>query len=465
MQRTLASLAAVALGACSTLAPDGGVERVGALSRERGVTVPIERSDADEGDADVRVRALLRESVTADAAVEVALRRNGGFRARVAELAAADADRVQAGRLANPSFSYSDKRGPGVRSIERALTVNVMSLVMLPLNQKLATRRFEEAQLRLAGEAVSLAAQTRQAWIRAVAAAEQKAYFEQAHDLALASAELAARMRAAGSYSELQRLREQAFAAETAAALARARNSAKAERERLVRLMAVWGSEADFTLPSRLPELPPSMQAPSDAERIAMERRIDVLSARRAAEATAEALELTRITRFVNVLHAGYTNESERGEPRADGYEVELELPLFDFADAKQRRAEAVYLAAVARTRETAINARSDVRERHAALATAYDLARHYRDRVVPLRKAIAEEMMLRYNGMLIGIFELLADAREQVASVNQAIETSRDFWIAESRFRQALVGGTSTGETLAAPSTTTARGSDGAAH
>jgi hypothetical protein len=43
----------------------------------------------------------------------------------------------------------------------------------------------------------------------------------------------------------------------------------------------------------------------------------------------------------------------------------------------------------------------------------AFDLARQYRDTVVPLRKQISEEDMLRYNGMLISVFELPADARE----------------------------------------------------
>ena len=43
----------------------------------------------------------------------------------------------------------------------------------------------------------------------------------------------------------------------------------------------------------------------------------------------------------------------------------------------------------------------------------------------MPLRKRIADENLLRYNGMLIGVFELLADAREQIASVN-ALRSTR---------------------------------------
>ena len=92
-------------------------------------------------------------------------------------------------------------------------------------------------------------------------------------------------------------------------------------------------------------------------------------------------------------------------------------------------------------TAEIAVNARSEVRESYAGYRTAYDLAKHYRDEVVPLRKRIADENALRYNGMLIGVFELLADAREQVGSVNAAIEAIRDFWLADTALQLALTG------------------------
>jgi outer membrane protein TolC len=90
---------------------------------------------------------------------------------------------------------------------------------------------------------------------------------------------------------------------------------------------------------------------------------------------------------------------------------------------------------------EAAIQARSEVRDAYAAYRTNFDVARHYRDEIVPLRKRISEEMVLRYNGMLASVFELLADSREQVAAVNAYIETLRDFWMAESDFQMALTG------------------------
>ena len=93
------------------------------------------------------------------------------------------------------------------------------------------------------------------------------------------------------------------------------------------------------------------------------------------------------------------------------------------------------------RAAEGAINARSEVREAYHAYRSAFDVAKHYRDEVVPIRKRIADENLLRYNGMLIGVFDLLADARAQIASVSSYIESLRDFWIANADLSTAMVG------------------------
>jgi outer membrane protein TolC len=99
-------------------------------------------------------------------------------------------------------------------------------------------------------------------------------------------------------------------------------------------------------------------------------------------------------------------------------------------------------MQAVNRAADNAIRARSEVRESYAAYRTAFDIARHYRDEIVPLRKRISEEMLLRYNGMLSSVFELLADSRDAVASVNAYLEAQRDFWIAEADLQMALTTG-----------------------
>ena len=98
-------------------------------------------------------------------------------------------------------------------------------------------------------------------------------------------------------------------------------------------------------------------------------------------------------------------------------------------------------MQAVQRAAAGAVDARSQVREAFAGYRSAYNIARHHRDEIVPLKKRISDEQLLRYNGMLISVFELLADAREQVASVNASIEAQRDFWTADSALQAAMTG------------------------
>lgn len=445
----VAVVTAAVMSGCASFSPDGGMDDVRGLAQERiGAPARALRGPGDPGDARAAVDALLRQPLTADAAVEVALLNNPALQARLAELGIAEADLVQSGRIRNPVFAYSNKRNAHATTIDRAIIVSVASLVTLPLALEIEQRRFQETKTAVAAEVVATAAAARQAYYRAVAAQQMVAYYAQVKEAAEAGAELARRMAQVGNFSRLAHMREQAFYADATAQLARAELAAVVEREQLTRLLGVAADAPAFTLPARLPDLPPAPAALDSALQTAMDRRLDVQLARLEAESVAKNLGLVRATRFVNVLDVGYTNESETGESRKNGYEIVLELPLFDWGDARVARAEAQYRQALARTAAAAVNARSEVREAYAAYRTAYDLARHYRDEVVPLKKRIADEALLRYNGMLIGVFEMLADAREQVGSVNAAIEAARDYWVADTELQLALAGKSTGGAT-----------------
>ena len=161
----------------------------------------------------------------------------------------------------------------------------------------------------------------------------------------------------------------------------------------------------------------------------------------RDAEALATSLGLTNATRYVDVVRLGAEHNSASGQPAHNGWELDLRLPVFDFGDARTERARHLYMQAVDRAAQVAVNARSEVREAYAAYRTAFDVAAQYRDEIVPLRRKISDESLLRYNGMLLSVFELLADAREQAASVDGYIRALRDFWFSESDLQMALTG------------------------
>lgn len=96
-------------------------------------------------------------------------------------------------------------------------------------------------------------------------------------------------------------------------------------------------------------------------------------------------------------------------------------------------------LPAHALTLDPQAGASPEIRAAFAAYQTAYTLARHHHDQVLPLRQRVLEETLLRYNGMLASVFELLTEARAHAAAVNNATVTLRDFWIADNRVRLAV--------------------------
>lgn len=430
------------LGGCATFSDDGGFGAVESVAQERlDKQLTWARTDDEHESIRKRVAELLAQPLTADAAVQIALLNNRGLQATFAELGIAEADRVRAGRLPNPGFSYARLRRGDEIEIERGVHFSLSALIALPFASRVEGRRFEQTKLAVAGEMLSLAAQTRRAFYQAIAVQEAAKYMQDVALAAEAGAALASRMAQAGNWSKLAQAREHAFYAEATAQLARARQAALSERERLTRLMGLSGEQARYSLPDRLPDLPKVARELNDVEQTALSQRLDVQMATRETEAVAGSLGLTKATRFINVLELGYLRNSETDKPIQTGYEISLELPLFDFGSARVAKAEAIYMQAVNRTAEIAVNARSQARETYHGYRTAYDLARHYRDEVVPLRKKISEENLLRYNGMLIGVFELLADAREQVASVNAYLESLRDFWLADADLELTLTG------------------------
>lgn len=441
--RALALSGLVLLSGCASFSPDGGFGEVGKAVAERGAGEAKWIRAADEADsAATRVKELLAQPLSAEAAVQIALLNNRGLQSRYAELGIAEADLVQASRWSGPKLSFARlTRGDEVER-EASVFFDVLGLISIPLSTRAQEERFAGARHRAAEETLRLALDARKAWLQAVAAQQSAKYMEDVQLAAEASADLARRMAAVGNWPRLTRDREQAFYADATAQLARARQAQVAARERLTRLMGLWGEDIAYALPERLPDLPQAALEGGELESEALRQRLDVQAVRRDAEGLAKALGLTQVTRFVDLLEVGALRNRETGEPVQRGWEVELRIPIFDFGGARAARAEYQYMQAVDRAADTAVRARSEVREAYGTYRTAFDLARHYRDEIVPLRKRISEEILLRYNGMLSSVFELLADARDAVASVNGYLEAQRDFWMAEADLQMALTTG-----------------------
>jgi outer membrane protein TolC len=231
--------------------------------------------------------------------------------------------------------------------------------------------------------------------------------------------------------------------------------------------MGLWGRDLAFALPLELPALPPRPLVQPAIEREAIKRRIDVQIARLETEALAGTLGLTKTTRFVDVFElAGLAKNTKSGGgiERERGFEAELRVPLFDFGESRVRQAEQSYMQAVNRLAALAVNARSQARDAYRGYRASYDIARHYRNEILPLRKIISDEMLLRYNAMQVDVFALLTEARQRIAANIAAIDAQRSFWLASTTLSAAVIGGMTDADT-AASALTTASAEDSAGH
>src|SRR6266849_11412 len=452
-------LSAVLLSGCATFSPDGGMTVVANVAGETiKKDVILIRTTDDAERAQEAVRRLLRQTLSVDAAVQIALLNNKGLQASYNELALAEADMVQESLPPNPTFSIFRIAGNGALEVERQVVGDILALATLPFRSEIARQRFQKAQLRAAEETLRLAADVRRAYYRVVAANELVGLLTDAKSTAESTAQLALKLGETGSLNKLDQAREQVFYAETTADLATLRQDATSSRERLIRLLGLWDGDLGSRLPQKLPALPHRPLSLPRIEVDAVEHRIDLQIARMELAALAKSLDLTEATRFVTLLDVAGIDRKTRDPDtppfRGRGFDVLFQIPIFDGGELRVRQAAETYNQAFNRLTEKAVNVRSEARDAYRVYRSTYDIASHYQREILPLRKIITEEMQLRFSSMQVDVFALLTEARQRIASLRAAIDARRAFWLAQSDLQTAVNGGGSGGDGRENPTT-----------
>jgi outer membrane protein TolC len=440
----IASAAAFIAG-CASVGIDDALEQTNSSAAQfTGGKLELSRTKEQRDARAALSEDLLGKPLSQDDAVRLALANSPAVQALIAQGWADIAAANQTSRLPNPVFTFERLRLGEELEIGRLLSFGLVDLILLPQRLSISRSQAARAQVQLSGAVVDQVTQVRQAWVRAVAAQQLLQYAEQVKESAEASAELARRMQLIGNFSKLQRARQQVFYADATTQLASARHTATAAREELVRALGLDDTQAaKLKLPERLPDLPKSPREPRDVVATASEQRLDVQQARAQLDVAGKSQGINLLATFVDV-EAGVRRDTVFDHGSRDtrrGFELDIRLPLFDWGSAQRDALNAQALAAANRYDATVRSATSQLREGYSAYRTAYDIARHYRDEIVPLRQAMQDENVLRYNGMLIGVFELLAEARDQITSVNNAIGAQQQFWLADAALAAAVVG------------------------
>ena len=441
------TVVALGLSGCASYNVEQGVDR--ANRGASGFTQSELNLAKTKEDRDKRLAAtsqLLAKPVGQKEAVQLLLANSPAFQALLAQNWAEAASAAQSGRISNPTFAFESVVTGSETELNRFFSFGLLDLITLPQRSAIANHRVEQAQIRMTAEVVDQVTRVRQAWVRTVAAEQSYKYAGQVLASAEASAELAKRMESVGNFNKLTRARHQAFYADAATQLATAKQTAVSRKEELVRLLGLDEAQAkQLVLPERLPNLPKQPMSPEDVAKQVSQERLDIQQAKTALNAAAKAQGLNKVTSLTDIelsVRRGSVSDSSTSSYSARrGYEVGVKLPIFDWGDLQRDAMNAQTLAAANQLEATIRSAGSSLRENYAAYRTAYDISRHYKDEVIPLRKVISEENVLRYNGMIIGVFELLADSRDQIGAVISAIAAEQQFWLADAALQATLIG------------------------
>lgn len=442
---TLGLAAALAVAGCATVPTDAGfadvqravADRLGQPVQWRGVT-------ADDAAVDRAVRDVLGRPLTADAAVQVALLNNRTLQAAYEDLGVAQADLVQAGLLKNPVFTF-DARLPD-RSPERTyLDVSVeddfIDLLLRPARQRVAVTAFAQAKGRVAAAVLQLAADTRVAFYAHQAAGQDLELQRTVNQAQADSFDAAKRLYQVGNENERTLLGETAQFGRTRLQLSEAEERAAETRERLGDLMGVWGEQAGWTLAGRLADPPADDVDPAALEPLAIRQRPDLESARQDLLLQARTLGFTFQYRYVESLSLGPNAERETDGQWRVGPSLSVPVPLFDQGQAAVARGRALLRQSQDRFYAAAVDARSQVRLARTQMFDARARVEFYRREVLPVEQRLVAQTQLHFNGMYVGVFELLQAKRDEIAAGQEYIAALRDYWTARAELERAVGG------------------------
>ena len=170
--------------------------------------------------------------------------------------------------------------------------------------------------------------------------------------------------------------------------------------------------------------------------------RFDVAAARKNVDLVADSLGVASQYRYLSALGLGFSYERATDGERLRGPSLELGLPLWDRGQGKRMRMEAELRESQAKLEALSLDVAGDVRSAHARLTNAQRSAQHFRDTLLPLHERIVAETQKFYNGMLLGVYDLLLARQNQLNARRDYVETIKSYWLARADLEHAVGGG-----------------------
>ncbi len=430
----------LSLASCS-----GCVPSIDYSSLTSAVEARERQAGSHRGPLSKSVRALLGQPLTAESAAQIAVLNNRRAQAAFAELGIAEAEVRSARRLPNPTVEAAIRyHKEGRPELSLGAMLDITGLILLPLRGNSARSQLDAAKANAVGSILDLSFEARRLFYQYQAAIELVELRRTVVSAMGASKHLAQQLRAAGNITDLSLTTEQSAYEDSQIAFQAAEVQALTAREALNAAMGLSGANLGWKAPARLPPLSKREVRVDKAEQLAIANSIDLAVLKSQFTAAAQRAQYSRAAGWIPELKGGVAAErgfTSGGDDWSVGPAVALEVPLFyqgqgevGAAVGQMKQNENLYAS-------TAVQIRATARALAVQLLSARSAVNHYDSVVLPLKEKAVEETQLQYNGMLVGVFQLLQVKREEVEAASLRTEQLRDYWLARTELEQLFAG------------------------
>jgi cobalt-zinc-cadmium efflux system outer membrane protein len=212
---------------------------------------------------------------------------------------------------------------------EWGVAQNFLNLLMLPLRTRVAREQLVAAQMRVSDDVVKLISEVKVAYHELLADSQTVALLRTILAAQAGSLELTQRLHEAGNVTDLALSQEQAQYSRMRLELAMAEADSRSHREKLNRLLGVWGADTAWKLAATncrsFRENDVSIEG---LETLAIGNRLDLAAARSQLQSAARAVGLEKTFRFIGALDFGIVGEHEPDGANLVGPSFRFELPI-----------------------------------------------------------------------------------------------------------------------------------------
>ncbi len=399
---------------------------------------------ADEQVA-LKIEQMLAKPLTADSAAQIALFNNRRVQELYQEIGLSRAELIHAGLFRNPVFDASllFPLDGGKTEIHLGLTKRIFDIFLVPMRKRVAESRFDEVRTEVSSQLMDLAYGTRIAFFQVQYQERRVELLREKAEAAELAYDFAVRLRNAGNITELELHEQRDHYEMVLLKLRRAETEKRVSRERLNRLMGLWGQQTLWEIEEDLPDI--SLEElekkfePDELESITIEASLNLEAARQKIITAGHQLGLLDVSPLIPEVELGV-----RGEKKSDwhiGPSVSFPLPLFHrghihhHGPINLRRQQESYTA-------LAIELRSIAREAVYEFQSARDTVIYYQKVILPLRERIVNETMLQYHAMTVGPIALLRSKEHQIDALLEYAAASKDYWTARADLEKLSAGG-----------------------